>query len=97
MEEVKKCEGCQKAMNDAAVVPYIVHEAAMERNDRVFRRMWAVVILLVVLLVGSNIGWLIYESQFETIEEIVQEVSQETSDNGSNLFVGGDYFGETSD
>lgn len=82
-----KCDGCERNIADPITVPYIVHEAAMERNDRVFRRMWACIILLIVLLVGSNAGWLIYESQF--IEESIVEVEQ-TNDTGNNSFIGND-------
>lgn len=72
-------------------VPYIVHESAMARQERTVKRLWIVVILLIVLLVGSNIGWLAYESQFEDVITI-QEVEQDT-DGGNNSFVGGDYYG----
>ena len=72
-------------------VPYIVHEAAMARQELTVKKLWIVVILLIVLLVGSNIGWLAYESQFEDVVTI-QEVEQDT-DGGNNSFVGGDYYG----
>lgn len=72
-------------------VPYIVHESAMARQERTVKRLWIVVILLIVLLVGSNIGWIAYESQFEDVVTI-QEVEQDT-DGGNNSFVGGDYYG----
>ena len=48
-------------------------------------------ILIIVLLVGTNAAWLYYESQWETV---YQEVTQE-ADNGANNFVGGDLIGET--
>lgn len=60
------------------------------------KRYIGVIVLLIVLLVATNIGWLIYESQFETVEETYQEVVQE-ADNGTNNFIGGDYIGETND
>lgn len=62
-----------------ASVPYIVYESAMARNERTFKKMWGALILLILLLVGSNVGWLIYESQFETVE-VYQEVEQEAED-----------------
>lgn len=77
-------------------VPYIVHEGDMARLERTNKRLWILSILLVVLLVGSNAGWIWYESQFEdvvTTTETYQDVSQD-ADNGSNTFVGGDYYGE---
>lgn len=62
--------------------------------ERTVKRLWITIILLVVLLFGSNAAWIVYESQFETVEtEVTQEVEQENED-GYNSFVGGDYYGE---
>ena len=44
-----------------------------------------------IVLVATNLSWIIYESQFEYYEETVQEVNQDGS--GINKFVGGDYYG----
>lgn len=35
--------------------------------ERIIKRLWIVIILLIVLLVGTNAGWLWYESQWETV------------------------------
>ena len=49
------------------------YEFALEmqgmRADRTNRRLFIIVILLIVALLGSNAGWLYYESQF--VEEKV--------------------------
>ena len=47
-------------------VPYIVFEGEMARSERRDKRQWIVIIALIAVLLASNIGWLIYESQFET-------------------------------
>jgi len=57
------------------MIPYIVHESAMARHERAARRQWFVIILLTLFLVGSNIAWLIYESQFEYFETTTVEQS----------------------
>lgn len=67
-------------------VPFIAYEASMSRFERIIKRLWITVILLIVLLVGSNIGWLIYESQFEYVETTV---TQENTD-GYNNYIGND-------
>lgn len=78
-------------------VPYIVYEAEMSRFERIIKRLWIVCILLIALLVGSNIAWLVYESQFETVE------TQTTIDafqdgEGVNIVGGGDInYGAESD
>ena len=72
-----------------------VFEAAMAASERHLRRLWVLCIILIIVLVGTNVGWIYYESQ---LEEVVttQEVTQDNSD-GENTFVGGDYNGEAED
>ena len=89
---MENCENCKaRAGKEPESVPYIVHEASMARMERQAKRLWISVLLLIVMLVGTNAAWLFYESQWETV---CQEVTQE-SDNGTNNFVGGDLIGET--
>jgi hypothetical protein len=49
------------------VMPVISHERDQTRLMSIIKWLISVVLILIVLLVGSNVGWLIYESQFETI------------------------------
>ena len=65
-------------------------EFAVEKMAQAQKRLFIIIILLIIALVGSNIAWVIYESQYENI---VQTVEQE-ADNGENRFIGGDYYGE---
>ena len=84
----KTCNGCGTS-NQPISVPYIVHESSMVRAERQAKRLIAIIILLIVLLVGSNIGWLIYESQFEdviTSEEIIVDAEE----NGITNYIGND-------
>ena len=60
-------------------VPYIVHEAALARAERHIKRLWILALVLILLLAGSNAGWIYYESQFE---DIVTSVTQEVSADG---------------
>ena len=62
--------------------------------ERTIKRLWIVIILLIVLLVGTNVAWLVYESSFEDVVTTEQTVTQET-EGGNNNFVGGDYYDET--
>lgn len=77
-------------------VPYIVHEGEMARMERLNNRLWVVIIILIIALLGTNGAWIWYESQWEVYEDTVQEVTQDSADGGINKFVGGDYYG-TSD
>lgn len=75
-------------MDKQANIPFIAYEAAMSRFERINRRLWIAVILLIVLLVGSNISWLVYESQFERYEETTIDATQDGE--GVNIIGGGD-------
>lgn len=80
-----KCSTCKDKKPEA--VPYIVHESAMARGERSAKRLWIVVLVLIVMLVGTNGAWIWYESQFEVVE--TTEVVQENSD-GYNNYIGND-------
>lgn len=94
----KKCNRCGTS-NAPASVPCVVHESAMARAERHTKALVWVVMLLIVLLVSSNIGWLIYESSFKTVEtnETIIEAEQDSS--GVNIVGGGgvDYGTESED
>ena len=79
-------------------VPYVVHEGAMARQERTIKRLWILCIIIFIALVGTNAGWIYFESQYEDVS-ITQDVEQDSGDGGSNLYngnvVGGDYYGET--
>ena len=69
-----------------------MHEAELARAERTAKRLWITILLLIVLLVGTNGLWIWYQNQFDDIA-----ISQENED-GYNNFVGndGDIFnGET--
>jgi len=67
----------------------INYEFALEsqgaRLERTNRRMFIVVLVLVVALIGSNLAWLYYESQFSKTVKIEQEAE---SDNGNVILNG---------
>lgn len=71
-------------MEDDRNIPYIAFEAAQSRLERIIKRLWITTIILIVLLVGSNVIWIIYENSFE---EVV--VTQENAD-GYNNYIGND-------
>lgn len=82
----KTCNNCgDKAPTN---VPYVVHESAMARAERQAKRLVWVIVLLIVLLVGSNVGWLVYNSQFEVVEE--STVIEQDNENGYNNYIGND-------
>ena len=87
MADCKSCKGNREQ------IPYIVHEGAMSRMERVNKRLIAIIVLLIVLLVGSNIAWLIYESKYQDIC-----IESEQDGYGVNIVGGGDItYGPESD
>ena len=87
------CKSCKSKEQPSETVPFIVHEGMMARAERTAKRLWITILLLIVLLVGTNGAWIWYQSQFEDIA-----ISQENED-GYNNFVGndGDIFNDETD
>ena len=86
--DVENCENCKaKSCKEPESVPYIVHEASMARMERQAKRLWIAVLVLIVMLIGTNAAWLYYESQWETVEK--WEITQE-NDGGYNNYIGND-------
>lgn len=81
-------------MENKKDIPYIVFELTVDKLTTVIKRLWIALILLIFLLVGTNIAWIYYESQFEEVS-FEQEVQQEADGEGNNSFIGGNYYGET--
>lgn len=91
MDKHSNYSNCSNCLHQPNPVPFIVHESAMARMERVNKRLWVIVILLVLLFTVSNGLWIWYESQFE--DTVTTTYEQETEDGGNNYIVGGDYNG----
>lgn len=85
----KTCDNCGKDKAPVSV-PYVVHESSMARAERQAKRLIAIIILLIVLLVGSNVGWLIYENQFETIETVEEYAVEQDGSLNNSIINGGE-------
>lgn len=81
----------KKDIENSLTIPFAAHESAMGREERHIKALIWVIVLLIVLLVGTNAGWLIYNSQFEVVEETTTETTV-TQDNASgyNNYIGND-------
>ena len=82
----KTCNSCNT--NDMAVMPIAQHEKDQNRLMGIIKRLILVIVILIVLFVGSNVGWLIYNSQFEVVEESTT-ITQENAE-GYNNNIGND-------
>lgn len=85
------CNTCKSKTKPPETVSFCVHESVQASMERTIERLWITIILLILILVGTNGAWLYYESQMETVS---QEVIQD-AETGTNNFVGGDFVGET--
>ena len=72
------CETCKEKRKVISQtpkdVPYI-DEGAVARLERVIKRMWVLVLSLIILLVASNGAWILWESQYQTIETNITQRS----------------------
>lgn len=88
---MEKTEINESSNNELIEILKFAHEQEAVRQERTIKRLWILCILLVVMLVGTNVAWFIYESQFEDIEEYTQIEAEQDGDN--NSIIGGDYYG----
>lgn len=84
----KTCNGC----NDTTKV--MMSSADWQKNEQRHenreKRYIGVIVLLIVLLVATNIGWLVYESSFETVETVEEVIIEAQQGDGVNIVGGGD-------
>lgn len=89
---MQTCNNCQTE-NTNVTVPYVVHEASQARSERHNKRLWIIILVMIGALIGTNLAWIIYNSQFEIVEETNTAVEQD-ADNGTNNFIGGNLYGK---
>ena len=82
----------KKDIENSLTIPFAVHESATARAERLTKWLVWVIVLLIVLLVGTNAGWLIYESQFEVVEETTSRaytIDQDAETGNNNSVING--------
>lgn len=75
---------------------YMMWESSHARAERTNKRLWVIVLVLIIALVGTNAGWLYYENQFE--EVVVTQEVEASADGDSDInlnTIGGDYVGKS--
>lgn len=87
-------------MENRLQIDWTYHEADMARMERIIRRLWIALLVVILLCTASNAFWIWRESQYEdvitTTETVTQDTGSGTGDNTFNGdFIGGDYYGET--
>ncbi len=81
-----KCLTCSRNVN--GTVPFAALENERAQNNVDKRRHFIIIIILIALLFGTNLAWIIYESQMEVVTTSY-EITQENED-GYNNYIGND-------
>ena len=84
----KTCNGCGTEYLNVRE-PYVVHESAMARSERQNKTLWAVILVLIGALIGTNLAWIIYENSFEEVIT-TEEIIVDAEDNGNANYIGQD-------
>lgn len=87
---MKKCNNCKTQNTETQKVPFVAVESEALRQHKIIKWLILVIVLLIVLLFGSNLAWTIYNNQFETVKETYDiEVEQDTERGNNNCIVNG--------
>lgn len=78
------CKSCES--NKPNVRQYDI-DLLSAMAERTIKRLWIIVLVLIIALIGTNGAWLYYESQFEDVA--TTEIVQENAD-GYNNYIGND-------
>ena len=69
----KKCDECKRCAINDDMTKVVMSSADWQRNEqrhlRREKRFVAIIVLIILLLVGSNMAWLIYENSFDDMTE----------------------------
>ena len=72
-------------MDEVKDIPYIAYESSQARMERVNKRLWIVILVLIVALVGTNVGWLIWENQWQYVDTTTVTQDVDSSDGGNAI------------
>ena len=83
-EEIEELKGSVENMEKQVHEQSLALEMLSELKKS-SKRWFVISIILLVALVISNVGWLIYESQFETIVDTEQTIDDISNTNNTNF------------
>ena len=75
----------KRDMPDA--VPYIVHEGAMARNERLVKRLIICLAIAIIMIVASNAAWLYAWTLYDYSSD---QITVDSKDGGNANFIGKD-------
>ena len=74
-------------------ISYFAHESIVARMERTTKRLFILCLVIFAAFVGTNLGWVIYESSYTDV--ILTETSQDGE--GTNIMGAGDIYYGTED
>ena len=81
------CNTCKDKKQQVEPVAYIVFESMKATMERTIKRLWVVILVLVLLLFATNAAWVYYESQWEVVE--TTETYEANTDGGGTAIATG--------
>lgn len=76
--------------NNVKDVPYIVHESELARLERIIKRMFILLIILIFSLFASNLAWLYVWNQYDYESVETQTIKAKQDGKGVNIIGGED-------
>lgn len=70
---------------DDKYVSYLAFESATSRQERTIKRLWIMCLILIIALLGTNAGWIWYNSQWEVVETTTVTQDLDASDGGDAI------------
>ena len=61
------CGNCKSKTTQPENVSYFFHQEVMARAERNIKRWMIAFFITFFALLATNVGWIVYESQFETV------------------------------
>jgi hypothetical protein len=84
----KTCNNCGETKTPSTV-PYQVLKDFKDTSTATIKRLWILIVILVLLIVGSNMAWLYAWNSYDYVsEEII--VEQDAQDGGNANYIGND-------
>lgn len=70
-------------MEERIKIDYIAHEADMARMERINKRLWIALLVVIALFTITNAAWIVYENSF--IDEVTVTQESDTKDGGTAI------------
>lgn len=70
-------------MEERIKIDYIAHEADMARMERINKRLWIALLVVIALFTITNAAWIVYENSF--IDEVTVTQESDAKDGGTAI------------